>query len=238
MGAIDAAFALIQSCMNNNKYADARLYASTLYEIIHHKHDNKIPDDKRQRYIGKGAYHLASATLRLAMSGGIPPEEIQKAGQEAIALARKALEIHTQLYGTEDDKVSNDMSILAEVLDFFNNADELEVLRLFEQSIAIDTRLYGTSSVNVAIGETKLAGAYYKRAKRAHAANELDHMQAVLELTLPHYREAVRIFRTINRMDRADDIAKKVIVVEGMLRQVAIARAAAAAAAPALATKG
>ena len=58
----------------------------------------------------------------------------------------------------------------------------------------------------------------------------------MLELTLPHYREAARIDRAIGRMDRADDNAKNVIVVERLLRQVAIARAAAAAAAPA--TKG
>ena len=101
VGAIDAACALIESCIHNKEWADARLYASTLYEIINHKHDNKIPDDQRQRYIAKGAYHLSHATLRLAENGGIPPEEMQKAGQEAIVLARKALEIHTQVRGTE-----------------------------------------------------------------------------------------------------------------------------------------
>ena len=91
-GAIDAAFFLIQSCLTNKEYVDAHLYASTLYEIINHKHDNKIPDDQRQPYIVDGAYYLARATLRFAQTGGIPPEEKQKPGQETIELARKALE--------------------------------------------------------------------------------------------------------------------------------------------------
>ena len=58
VGAIQAAFALIGSCITNEKFADARLYASTLYEIINHKHDNKIPDDRRQRYIAEGVHTI------------------------------------------------------------------------------------------------------------------------------------------------------------------------------------
>ena len=223
VGAINAAFALIGSCMQNKEFADARLYASTLYEIINHKHDNKIPDNLRQRYIAEGAYYLAQATLGLAQHGGIPPGEKQKVGQEAIVLARKALEIHTQLCGTECSATSNDMSVLAEALDFFNgDADETEVVRLFEQSIAIDIRLYGNSSVNVAIGETKLAEAYYKRAERANAAKDLDDEQAMLELTLSHYREAIRIYRFIGRTEDADRNAQVVVTIEGLLRQCSV----------------
>ena len=207
MGAIDAAFALIQSCMANNEYADAHLYASTLWEIINHKNDNKIPDVQRQRYIAKGAYWLASAILRLAMAEGIPPGEKQNAAQEAIVLARKALEIHTQLYGTEDETVANDLCVLAEALDYFNDdGDDGEVLRVSEQSIAIHTRVYGSSSVNVAVVEEKLSAAYYKRAKRAHDANDLDREVAMLELTLSHSRKASRIYRAIGRVDEADRV--------------------------------
>ena len=225
VGAIKAAFSLIESCIQNQEFADAHLYASTLYEIINHKHDNKIPDNQRQRYIAEGAYFLATATLRLTKAGGIPPTEKQKTGQEVIALARKALEMFIQLYGTERSATANDMCVLAAALDYFNDDGDDEVLRLFQQSIAIDTRLFGSTSVNVAVGEIKVAEAYYKRAKRAHDAHDLDRYVAMLELTLPHYREAARIHRTIGRMDMADDIAKKVVAVEGWLRQVAIARA-------------
>ena len=220
MGAIDAAFALIQSCMANNEYADAHLYASTLWEIINHKHDNKIPDDQRQRYIAKGAYHLAQAMLRLAKAGGIPPAEKQQTGQEAIALLRRAMEIHTQMYGTERSTTSNDMCILAEALEYFNNVDDDEVFRLFEQSIAIDTRLFGNTSVNVATGEEKLGNTYYNRAGRASDANDLDCEMANLELTLPHYREAARIYRAINRMDDADRLARQIDRLEERLRQM------------------
>ena len=128
MGAIRAAFQLIESCLQNREFADAILYASTLWEIINHKHDNKIPDDKRQRYIADGAYFLAYATLRSAQFGGIPPEEKQKAGQDAIALARRALEIHTQLAGTDCGTVANAMGVLAEALGYFNDDDDEDVL--------------------------------------------------------------------------------------------------------------
>ena len=227
VGAIQAAFTLIQSCMQNKEYVDAHLYASTLYEIINHKHDNKIPDDQRQRYIAEGAYSLAQATLALAQNGDIPPDEKQKAGQEVIALLRKALEIHTQLHGIEHAEVACDMGVLADALDFFNNNDNDEVLRLLEQAIAISARVYGSSSSNVAVGANNLAAAYQSRAKRALAANDLDRCIANLELALQHYREAARIHRVVNRVDRADEAARAVVKVEEDLRKVAAARAAA-----------
>ena len=226
-GAIDAAFFLIQSCMNNNEYADAHLYASTLYEIINHKHDNKIPDDQRQRYVAQGAYYLAQAILRLAQDGGIPPGEKQKAGQEAIAHARKALEIHTQLlHGIQHAKVANNMVLIAEVLGYFNDDDDDEVLRLFEQSKTIHTRVYDSSSLSVAVCDFKLFMEYRNRANRARAAKDLDREQANLELALPHIREATRIYRAIGITDRADDAAQRAVDVEERLRQVATVKAA------------
>ena len=231
--AIDAAFALIESCcIQNKEFADAHLYASTLYEIINHKHDNKIPEDQRQRYIARGAYYLASAILRFAQTQGIPPKEKQKAGQEAIAHACRALEIHIQLYGTEHNKVANDMSVLAELLDFFNDDGDYddEVLRLHQQAIAIVTQAYGSSSLNVAIVERKLGYAYYARAKRANGAVVLVRYVANLELALPHHRESARIFRAIGRVEKADEAAQDFIDIEEQLQQVTIARAAAAAA--------
>ena len=232
VGAIDAAFALIGSCIQNNEYADARLYASTLYEIINHKHDNKIPDDLRQQYIADGAYYLASATLKLAQDGGIPPGEMQKVGQEVIALARKALEIHTQLNGAENPTnptIANDMNMLADALDSFNDNDDDEVLRLFEQAIVIHARVFGTLSMTVAAGESKLGEAYYNVVKRARAAKDLDREQANLELALPHFREGARIYGAIGHLDEADAFAQFAFLVEKRLRQVAIAKAAAAA---------
>ena len=228
MGAIRAAIALIQSCITNNEFVDAHLYASTLWEIINHKHDNKIPEDQQQPYIAYGAYHLAYATLCLAKNGGIPPEEKQKAGQEVIALVRRALEIRTQLYGTENADVADCMGVLADALSFFNDSDDDndEVLRLFEQAKDVYARMQGSSSVNVALMESKLSTAYYSTAARALSANDLDRCIANLELSLPRYREAVRIYRAVNRNDAADAISSNMTNVEQQLLRISIARAA------------
>ena len=39
--------------------------------------------------------------------------------------------------------------------------------------LAIHARVFGSSSVNVAIGDGKLGATHHKRAKKAHDANEL-----------------------------------------------------------------
>ena len=229
VGAICAAFALIESCIQNNEYVDAHLYASTLNEIINHKYDNKIPEDQRQRYIAKGAYFLALATLRLAQDGGIPPGEKQKAGVEVIALARRALEIHTQLYGTEDNNVAGDTVVLADALNVFINDGDDEILRLYEQAIAIYTRVYGSSSVNAAVSEGKLAAVFYKRAEKVRVANDLDRELANLKMALTHIRESSRIYQATARVDDANRAAQLTVVIEERLRQLAIATATAAA---------
>ena len=220
MGAIRAAFTLIESCIHNKEFADAVLYASTLWEIINHKHDNKIPDNQRPKYIARGAHFLAAATLKLAQNGGIPPDEKRKAGREAIVLARRALEMHTQLYGLVDELVANDIGVLAEALDYFNGNDDDEVLRLYERAIAIHARVDGSSSANVALNESKLGVAYYTRAGRARTVSDLDRCKANLELASSHFREAARIYRAINHVDNADRIARLIIDVEEQLRQI------------------
>ena len=228
MGAILAAFALIQSCMTNKEFVDAHLYASTLWEIINHKHDNKIPEAQRQPFIANGAYYLARAILRLAQSGGIPPEDEQKAGHEAIALSRKALEIHIRLHGTENEDVATDMVMLAKALNYFNDDDDEEVIRLYEQGKAIYARLQGSSSLNVAVAEDQLGAAYRNRAERAHDANDLDRCATNLELALPRIRESARIYRAVNRVDMADQAIRDIKEVEEQLRQLATSKAAAA----------
>ena len=227
VGAIQAAFALIDSCIHNKELDDAVLYASTLYEIINHKHDNKIPDDQRQRYIATGAFFLGQATPQLAKKGGIPAEGIQKAGQEAILLVRRALEIHTQLYGTEDNRVANDMSVLAEALNYFNDDGDDEALRLFERSKSIYARLYGSLSVNIAVIEEKMGIVYFKRASRSHDAKDLDREETNLNLALPHFVEAARIYRAINRIELAENNVQNAAKVEEHLRNYSDPRIAA-----------
>ena len=229
--AIEASFDLIQSCIHNEEYEDAALYSRTTWETITLSRDSHIPDNQRQWFNAEGAYYLARAMLALARNGDVPPEANQAVGQEAIGLARRALEIYTQLHGLEHDSVANAMCILADALDYFNNVDDVEVLRLHEQSISIQARVEGRLSVNIAVGENNLAVAYRNRAKRACAANDLDREMINLEQSLPHLREAARIFRVIHHTEDADDAAQAVADVEEELRQCAIARAAVAGAA-------
>ena len=220
-----AAFALIQSCLHNNEYEDAALYAHTAHEMVANDADGIIPSDQRESLLAKGSYWLSRATRSLAEAGGIPLEEKQKAGEEAIALARKALEIHTQLHGIESSEAAAAMTVLADVLNHFNDVDDNEVLRLHEQAIAIYRRVDGSSSVNVAVGENNLGVAYHKRAVRAASANDLDRCMANEELALSRYREAARIYRAVNHVDLADNAQRSVVNAEERIRQIGITKA-------------
>ena len=224
-GSIEAALTLIQSCLHNQEYVDAEHYARHAMFMINDMTDNFIPADQRSEFLAEGSHNLAQAIHSLAKAGGIPPEAQQKAGKEAIELARQALKLHTQLRGTESSRVATNMGIFADVLDHFNNVDDDEVLRLYEQAIAIVGRVEGSSSVNVAAGEGNLGKSYSNRSKRAVAANDLDRALANLELALPHYREAARIFQGINHVDSANNALRNVALTEEYMRQVRVARA-------------
>ena len=225
--AIHASFWLIESCLHNKEYVDAELYARTTWETITLSRDSHIPDNKRQYFTAEGAFYLSLAMLALAQHGDIPPEANQTAGREAIALSRRALEIKTQLHGTESQLVANAMGLLADALSYFNNVDDDEVLRLYEQSIAIHSRVEGSSSVNVGVGNKNLALVYHNRARRARTANDLDRELSNLEQALTHYREAVRIYRAANRLDRIEGAEQCVAQAEEDLRQLRIEIAAA-----------
>ena len=113
------------------------------------------------------------------------------------------------------------MSSLASILDYFNDVDDDEFLRLYEQAIAIFSRVEGSSSVNVAIGENNLASAYKIRANRAEDANDRDRCIANLELTLIHLREAARIFRANNHVEKADILLHEITKVEEIIAALA-----------------
>ena len=240
-GSMNAALALIQSCLYNEEYEDAENYARHAMFMINEMTDNFIPTDQRSQFLAEVSYWLAVAILNSSMVGGISPEAKQKAGEEAIALARTALEIHTQLHGTECAKVAMDMGTLAVALDHFNDVDDDEILRLTEQAIAIFGRVEGSSSMNVANGENHLGLSYINRAQRALNANDLDREVANAELALTHCREAARIYRAINHVARADIVLRHIAQIEAQIRQNGIARAeatTAAAVAAAAASKG
>ena len=226
-GSMNAALALIQSCIHNKEFEDAERYARHAYFMIAEMTDNFIPADQRPKFLAEASYWLAVAILEFAKTEGIPPEVKQKAGDEAIALARTALEMRTQLHGIESAKVAGAMGTLAGALDDFNDVDDDEILRLIEQAIAIYRQIYGSSTFNVAVGEKQLGNVYVSRADRAKAANDLDRCMTNLRLALPHYREAARIFRVINHVDSSDGALRNVARAENKIRQVGITRAAA-----------
>ena len=148
-GSIYAAFALIRSCVDNKQFEDALIFSREAMFMISDMADNFIPADKQPEFLADGSYYLALALFRLSLAGGIPPEEKQKAGEEAIKLARKALGLHTRLNGIESDRVALDMATLADALNHFNNRDDDEVLRLLERAISITARGQGTVSMNM-----------------------------------------------------------------------------------------
>ena len=234
-GTIDAASPLIDSLINNGEFDQAHLIASTVHEMAMHPMTHDIPENQQQQCLAQASHQFAHATMMLAQSGGIPPEEEQKVGEEAIALARKAMEINTQLHGANSERVVSDMSTLASVLDHFNDVDDDEAIRLYEQAIAFRSRTQGSSSVNVAIGKRNLGNVYKNRARRAEASNDLNRFVTNGELALSHYHESARIFRAINHVDNADDVLECAVEVEESIREIRIARSAAASSA---ATRG
>ena len=222
-----AALLLIESCIHNKKFEDAERYARHAYFMIAEMTDNFISADQRPMYLAEGSYYLAVTIYWLAHSGGIPAEERKKAGEEAIVHARQAFEMYTQLFGTESAKVANAMGVIADVLHYFNDVDDDEVLRLREQAIAIYRRVEGSSSMNVAAGEHNLGVAYINRANRALLANDLDRQLTNMKLALPHHREAARIFKAIKYLEKVDEVLREIAAIEENIRRVGIANAAA-----------
>ena len=82
----------------------------------------------------------------------------------------------------------------------------------------------------MAKGERKFFQVYENRANRAEAANDLERCMSNYELALPHGREAVRIFRLCNHIGRAERTLSEIALIEGNIRKIGIAKAAAAAA--------
>ena len=229
-GMIFAAFTLIDSLIHNKEYINAEFIASTVYLMIIDKKEenmNDLPEDQRQSFLAHGSRYLALTTRWLAGIEGMTPEQQQKAGKKAIMLARKAMEIQSQLHGTESTEVANEIGVLADVLSFFNGIDgEDEVLRLYEQVITIYSRIQGSSSINVAVANNNLGAAYEKRADRARNVQYIDRCLTNLELALPHYREAEQTYRVNNHIVTADRCARRANKIEEKLRQIVFIRAA------------
>ena len=195
-----------------------------------HPMSHDIPECLQQQYLADAALHLANAMYLLAQTEDNPPEKKQKVGEESIALARKALEIHTQLDGPDSEKAVVDLGTLANILVFFRDVDDHEAIRLYEQVIAIGSRVSACSTtLNVAMVNYKLGDVYGERADKAGAAGDLDRSLANLELAQPYLREAARVCSENNLMDQADTAARQAKKNEEKMLQLRIRIAAKAA---------
>ena len=77
-------------------------------------------------------------------------------------------------------------------------------------------------------GEFNLGNAYYHRAFKANDANDLERCVTNMELALPHFREAARIYTAINHVDAANEALRLVVGVEVSLNQAGACTSAAA----------
>ena len=114
------------------------------------------------------------------------------------------------------------------MLDYFNNVDDDEVLRLRKQAVSLLSRLEGSLSYNTAVGNENLGRSYCGIASRANEAKDWDRGIVNLNLALTYCREAVRIYKAINLLDKADDVVRNITVVEENIRKIGIAKAKAA----------
>ena len=83
--------------------------------------------------------------------------------------------------------------------------------------------MHRSLSKNIAAGELDLGEAYNHRADRAAAAGDLNRCTVNLELALPHFREAVRLYRAINLMDTANVILLNISQAVENIRQIRVA---------------
>ena len=138
---ITPAFSLLECLRNSNTLQDLReaeLLARTIWETLNSSSYEDKDSFLRAWRLAEGSRCLAQAIFELALKGGIPPEKKQKAGEEAIVLARRASEYRQE---GEVPEVAYNMDLLADILSYFNgNYNKEEITRLREQSKVILSR--------------------------------------------------------------------------------------------------
>jgi len=222
---IDSAFYLVESSLFNRQFQDADFFAKTLWNMIHRENViDTIPAEKRQKYVANAAQMVAQATYQLSENGGISSEEKPMAEELAITRARQSLEINIQEYGEQSEHVALSMGTLSDVLDYFSDGRDDEVLRLNNEALVIHMRKYGKMSMNVGTCQYNLGSCYDRRATNALHINQLDQCYAFLESALICFQEAAEIFETIHFVDNAKAAKTHTATIEGRLLRVAAIR--------------
>ena len=161
------------------------------------------------------------STQQLAESGGIPSEELVLAEHLSIARARQSVEINSKEYGAHSEHVALSMGTLSDVLDYFSEGRNDEVLVLNEQALVIHMRMHGKMSMNVGTCHYNMGSCYDRRASNALHDKDLDQCYAHYEVALTHFREAVEIFEATNLKDNAIAAKSNVAIIEDHLLRIA-----------------
>ena len=120
-GTIAAFFTQIECNLNTGHYETAENHAQIAYFLCEGD-DTLIPKDHQSSYIAESTRLLALAILRSTQAGGMSPEAKQKAGEEAMKLARKSV-----TFSTDDphsisfalDETLTPHKVLREVTNYF-----------------------------------------------------------------------------------------------------------------------
>ena len=84
------------------------------------------------------------------------------------------------------------------------------------------TSVAGSLSLDVAVDEYNKGIAYHKSALEALEIDDLDRYAAELELALPCFRKAARIYRAFDHVDDAEESVLYIVDIEEMLGQITI----------------
>jgi tetratricopeptide (TPR) repeat protein len=108
---------------------------------------------------------------------------------KAEKLARESLRIRSRLYGAYHQWAGMSIGLLASILQFQGNLG-CETLELYERSLAIDIKHFGSEGVNTATSNHHMGNFYYLRANKSQAA---ETKKAHLQLSESKYKESLRI---------------------------------------------
>ena len=125
-GTIAAFFTRIECNMLNNQFEIAE-YDARIANFLCGDNESLIPEAQRSSYIAESARLFALAILRHAQAGGIPPERKEKAGEEAIKLARESVALSSDdahpLIPFSIDETFPAERVLREVITYFGKKD-------------------------------------------------------------------------------------------------------------------
>jgi tetratricopeptide (TPR) repeat protein len=121
---------------------------------------------------------------------------------KAEKLVRESLRIRTRLHGGDHAQVGISSSILAHILQAQGKL-KIETKELYERSLAIITKNYGSEGINTAASNFNLGDFYYQQAVESLSIGILKER---LSLSLSKFNEALRINTKLFGPDHPDTV--------------------------------